>query len=316
MSTDVATVVPEPAGSAPSPTRSLTRRFGDWFADPFRKPRTLASVTWLYIAWSLLPVLVAIRISFNEGRSRSAFQGWSLKWWIGDGDSVLHNPELAQAMRNSITLGLATMLIATPLGVALAVGLARWRGYGRRPANTLMLIPLVTPELVMGSALLIVFTTVFDFISLGRGAQLIGHVTFSISYVVVITRGRLFSIGRDIEEAAQDLGATPIQAIRTVLLPLLGPAIFASLMIVFATSLDDFVISAWLSKDASDITVPVRIYNAAKKAPTPSLNALATFMMICTFLAIALAMWIPRLLHRGTKTDSESAVKDFAALDL
>lgn len=299
-----------------APARRHRRSFGDWFADPFRKPRTLATVTWLYVAWSLVPVLVAIRISFNEGRSRSAFQGWSLKWWIGDGDSVLHNPELLDAARNSLTLGVLTMLVAVPMGVALALGLARWRGYGRRPANLLMLVPLVTPELVMGSALLIVFTTLFDFIELGRTAQLIGHITFSISYVVVITRGRLFTIGRDIEEAAQDLGASPLQAIRTVLLPLLGPAVFASLMIVFATSLDDFVISAWLSKDVTDITVPVRIYNAARKAPTPSLNALATVMMLITFAAIALAMWIPRLLHRGDRDQSGSAVEDFAALDL
>lgn len=292
------------------------RSFGDWFADPFRRPRTLAGITWVYIAWSLLPILIAIRVSFNEGRSRSSFQGWSLRWWTGSGDSLLHNPELTSAMRNSITLGIATTLIATPLGVALAVGLARWRGYGRRPANVLMLVPLVTPELVMGGALLLVFTDLLGFIGLGRTAQLIGHVTFTISYVVVITRGRLFTIGRDVEEAAQDLGATPLQAIRTVLLPLLSPAVFASAMITLATSLDDFVITAWLSKDITDETVPVRIYGAAKKAPSPSLNALATFMMVCTFVAIALAMLAPRLLRRGDKSDTGSAVQDFAALDL
>jgi spermidine/putrescine transport system permease protein len=292
------------------------RSFSEWFADPFRRPRTLASITWLYIAWSFLPILIAIRVSFNEGRSRSSFQGWSLRWWTGTGDSLLHNPDLTAAMRNSLVLGVATTAIATPLGVALAVGLARWRGYGRKPANLLMLVPLVTPELVMGGALLLVFTDLLGFIGLGRTAQLIGHVTFTISYVVVITRGRLFTIGRDVEEAAQDLGATPLQAIRTVLLPLLSPAVFASAMIALATSLDDFVISAWLSKDVTDETVPVRIYGAAKKAPSPSLNALATFMMVCTFLAIALAMLIPRLLRRGDKNDSGSAIQDFAALDL
>lgn len=292
------------------------RRFSEWFADPFRKPRALAAITWLYILWSLLPVLIAIRISFNEGRSRSSFQGWSLRWWTGSGDSLLHNPELFSAMRNSLTLAALSTLISCPLGLALSIGLARWRGYGRRPANMLMLVPLVTPELVMGGALLLVFTELFDSIGLGRGAQLIGHVTFTISYVVVITRGRLFTIGRDVEEAAQDLGATPLQAIRTVLFPLLSPAIFASAMIAFATSLDDFVISAWLSKDIADETVPMRIFGAAKKAPSPSLNALATFMMVCTFVAIGLAMLIPRLLRKGDNTDTAGAVQDFAALDL
>ena len=105
--------------------------------------------------------------------------------------------------------------------------------------------------------------------------MLLGHVTFSISYVVVIVRGRLLTIGRDLEEAAQDLGATPIQALRTVLLPLLGPAVFASLMIVFATSIDDFVISAFLSADASTETVPIKIYSTVRGSPTPALNAMA-----------------------------------------
>lgn len=303
--------------TAPSPAAPVERRsMGEWFADPYRKPRTLATITWLYIAWSLLPIVVAIRISFNEGRSRSSFQGWSLRWWVGQGDSLLHNPDLSNAMWNSITLAFTTMIASTAIGVALSIGLARWRGYGRRPANLLMLVPLVTPELVMGGALLLVFTELIRSIGLGRTAQLIGHVTFTISYVVVITRGRLFTIGRDVEEAAQDLGASPLQAIRTVLLPLLAPAVFASAMIVFATSLDDFVISAWLSRDIADETVPMRIYGAAKRAPTPSLNALATFMMVCTFAAIALAMVLPRVLRRGEKQATGSSVEEFAALDL
>ena len=103
-------------------------------------------------------------------------------------------------------------------------------------------------------------------------------------------RGRLLTIGRDLEEAAQDLGASPIQALRTVLLPLLGPAIFASLMIVFATSIDDFVISAFLSADASSETVPIKIYSTVRGSPTPALNALATAMLAGTTLAIVLAV--------------------------
>jgi spermidine/putrescine transport system permease protein len=145
---------------------------------------------------------------------------------------------------------------------------------------------------------------------------LLGHVTFTVSYVVVIVRGRLLTIGRDLEEAAQDLGATPMQGLRTVLLPLLGPAVFASLMIVFATSIDDFVLSAFLSLDASSETVPVKIYSGARRAPTPALNALATVMMLITFTAIVLAMLLPRLLRRGEPSDTGSMVQDFAALDI
>ena len=149
----------------------------------------------------------------------------------------------------------------------LAMGLTRWRSRTSKAANAISLVPLVTPELVVGSALYLVMTNLYSFVPLGRPAMLLGHVTFSISYVLVIVRARLLSVGGEYEVAARDLGATSLQAIRTVLLPLLMPSIFASAMIVFATSLDDFVVSQFLFGDASNITVPIKLYNAVRAAP-------------------------------------------------
>ena len=123
-------------------------------------------------------------------------------------------------------------------------------------ANGIALVPLVTPEIVVGSALYLVMVNLYQFVPLGRPAMLLGHVTFSVSYVLVIVRSRLLSIGGEYEEAARDLGASSLQAIRTILIPLLMPSIFASAMIVFATSLDDFVVSQFLFGDASNVTVP------------------------------------------------------------
>jgi spermidine/putrescine transport system permease protein len=289
-------------------------RIRAWWHNPWRRPAVLAGWTWLYIAWSIVPVLIAIQFSFNSGRSRSAWQGFSTRWWWGDPNrSLWHDDSLRQAMVNSLVLAGFTMLIATPIGVALALGLARWRGPVARGSNLLMLVPLSTPEIVMGSMLFLVFDNLYTSIALGRPAMLLGHVTFCISYVVVIVRGRLLSIGPDLEEAAQDLGATPIQALRTVLLPLLGPAIFASLMIVFATSIDDFVISAFLSADASSETVPIKIYSNVRGSPTPALNALATAMLVGTMLALVFAVVALRIFRRG---DCGSAVEDFARLDI
>ena len=125
------------------------------------------------------------------------------------GDSVWHDPALRNALAQSLKLAVADVVIATPIGVLLALGLARWRGRGSGTSNFLMLFPLVTPEIVMGVSLLLVFTELFTFVGTGTTAQILGHVTFSLSYVVVIVRGRLFSIGRQYEEAAADLGATP-----------------------------------------------------------------------------------------------------------
>jgi spermidine/putrescine transport system permease protein len=210
---------------------------------------------------------------------------------------------------------LLTMLVATPIGVALALGLARWRGRGVRAANLLMLIPLVTPEIVMGVALFLVFDQVYDFVPFGTWTQFLGHVTFSISFVVIIVRGRLFAIGRDYEEAAMDLGASPFEAMRRVLLPLLAPALLASFAIVFAISIDDFVISQFLIGGAESVTIPVQLYSGARLAPPPSLNALATILMVITIAAIAIAGVLFRAVGKR-RGESGSALESVAGFEM
>src|SRR5213075_1244099 len=151
------------------------------------KPRFLVLVTWGYIVWSIVPVLVAIQFSFNDSRSLSVWHGFSLRWYTGDPfDSVLHSADLRGALDQSMKLAVLDVLIAVPLGVMLALGLARWRGRGSGASNFLMLFPLVTPEIVMGVSLLLLFTHLLTAVPFGTPAQVLGHVTFSISYVVVI----------------------------------------------------------------------------------------------------------------------------------
>jgi spermidine/putrescine transport system permease protein len=284
-------------------------------SNPWGKPRFLAAFTWLYLAWSILPVVIAVAFSFNAGRSRSAWQGFSLRWWVSDPElSVLHDPSLRSALFQSAKLAALTMLVATPIGVALAIGLARWRGRGSRPVNLLMLVPLVTPEIVMGVALFLVFVYLFP-VGLGTGAQFLGHVTFTISFVVIVTRGRLFAIGREYEEAAMDLGASPTQALRLVLLPLLRPAIVVGAVVAVALSLDDFVISQFLVGGADTITIPVHVYSASRAAPTPATNAIASVLLISTLLLAAVAGLVLRRARRREK-GSGSAVDDLARLEV
>ncbi len=266
---------------------------------PGRPAFGLATITWLYVLWSLVPVLVAVRISFNSGRSRSAFQSPSLRWYVDDPlQSVLRDDALRQPLKNTLKLAALSMVFTTPIGVMMAVGLQRWRGRLSKASNALMLIPLVTPEIVMGVALFLVFTQVYTGVPRGFTTQLLGHITFSISYVVVIVRGRLAAIGPQYEEAARDLGANRLQAMRLVLLPLLGPAIFASVMVVFAGSIDDFVISSFLSTGASTETVPMKIYSGGRATATPALNALATIMLVFTLAAVASAALVMRAMRR------------------
>ncbi len=281
--------------------------------NPFRRRHggapILAMLTWVYILWSLLPVLVAVRISFNSGKSRSSLQSPSFRWYWGDPvSSVWHDESLHTAMFNTLQLAALCMLVATPLGVAMAIGLHRWRGRSSNAANGLMLIPIVTPEIVFGVALFLVFTQAYTAVPAGMSRQLIGHITFTMSFVVVIVRSRLAAIGGQYEEAARDLGASRLQAIRLILLPLLAPAIFASVMVVFATSVDDFVISSFLSTGASTDTVPIKIYSGARGGSTPALNALATVMLVFTLLAVALAgLAMRRMSRRGGEDDGAAS---------
>ena len=273
-----------------------------WLTNPWGKPRFLVLFTWLFIVWSIVPIVIAIAFSFNDGRSRTAWQGFSLRWFYDDPlGSVWQDDALRNAMYHSIELAIFAMLIATPLGVALAIGLQRWRSRTGTAMNGLMLVPLVTPELVMGASMFILFTQLFGFIGLGTTAQVIGQVTFAISYVVVIVRGRLASIGPEFEEAAADLGAPPREVMRLVLLPLLAPAILSGLLIVFALSIDDFVVTSYLAKGADTETVPIKLYSAARGAPTPALNALASIMVVVTLTALGLAYLVWKRLSRGTE---------------
>jgi spermidine/putrescine transport system permease protein len=259
----------------------------------------LALLTSLYLVWSLAPVLVAVRISFNSGKSRSSFQSPSMRWYWGDPTaSVWHDDALQQALFNTLRLALLTIVVAVPLGVAMAIGLQRWRGRLSSASNGLMLAPIVTPEIVFGVALFLTMTQVYRGIPGGITAQLLGHVTFTLSFVVVIIRGRLLAIGDDYELAARDLGASRFQAVRLVLLPMLWPAIFAAAMVTFATSVDDFVISSFLSTGASTETVPIKIYSGARAGSTPALNALGTLMLVITLVAVILAGLVLRLTRR------------------
>jgi len=292
------TVTQVPRGAETRPA-AVTKWVPPW-RNPWRRPYVLATLTWLYILWSLLPVLIAVQFSFNDGRSRSTWQGFSTQWYCCAEGSVGEDPSLLLSLQNSLILGMATVLVATPLGVMLAMGLTRWRSRSSKVANGIALVPLVTPELVVGSALYLVMVNLYQFVPLGRPAMLLGHVTFSVSYVLVVVRSRLLAIGADYEEAAQDLGASPLRAIRTILIPLLMPSIFASAMLVFATSLDDFVVSQFLFGDASNVTVPIKLYNAVRSAPTPALNALATLLLVASFLALILAYVGLRARRRGS----------------
>jgi spermidine/putrescine transport system permease protein len=296
MSESVLTAQTEPISRA---RRGFARR---WLGNPWRKPAILATVTWVYLAWSLIPLVVAIAVSFNVSRSISSVNPFSLHWWWSDPiDSLYHDPELHTAVIQSLKLSVTTMVIAVPLGVAFALGIDRWHGRPATGVNFVMLLSFVMPEIILGLSLFFVFSFVLKSVPLGTPAQILGLVTFQISYPVIIVRARLLTIGKDYEEAAMDLGATPKQSIRAVLLPMLYPAILASAAIVFADTIDDFVTVRYLSGPASSEPLSVKIYGAARAEPTPAVNAAATFMLLATLIVAALAYILYRVVTKGQR---------------
>jgi spermidine/putrescine transport system permease protein len=275
------------AGLGQAPPRAGLR---EWISNPWAKTRFLWVVAIGYVLWSLIPVVEAVLFSFNKGRSITHWEGFSLRWYIGDPTgSVLHNPSLQHAIIQSLKLAVLTAAIAVPLGVAFALALHRWRGRGSGSANFLMLFSFVTPELILAVSLFLLVLNAVRFIGLGTEAQLIGLVVLAVAYPVIIVRARLFSLGNSYEEAAMDLGASPVRTLFRVTLPLLWPSIFGSAAIIFAFALDDFVIVNQLSRDATTQTVSIAIYGAARSSPTPAVNAIGTIMLVISSVLIAIA---------------------------
>lgn len=273
-----------------------------WYRNPWRKPWVLGLVTIGYLAWSLLPVIVAVVFSFNDGRSRVVMQGLSMRWYYGDPlRSVWHDQSLHTALTYTLYLGLLTTVVTVPLGVMMALGLDRWRGRIPAAANLAVLVSFVLPEILIAISLLFVATVFISPLDLGTTGQVIGLVVFQISYPVVIVRARLLTIGRDYEEAAVDLGASPVGAVWRVLLKMLFPAIFASTVLVFADVIDDFVVVRYLSGDSSTEPVSVKMFNTARAAPTPALNALATLLLVMSLLAVTIGFLVYRFFTRGEK---------------
>jgi spermidine/putrescine transport system permease protein len=288
-------------GAALVPARRR-RGPGAWARDPWRKPRILLGITVLYVGWSLLPVLIAVLFSFNDGKSRTVWQGFSMRWYYGDPlRSVWHDNSLHTALTYTLWLGVLATVITVPLGVAMALGLDRWRGRIPAGANLAVLLSFVLPEIMIAVSLLFVATVLVSPLQLGTTGQGAGLVTFQLSYPVVIVRARLLTIGRDYEEAAVDLGASSFGAVRRVLLKMLLPAIFASAVLVFADVIDDFIIVRYLSGDSSTEPVSVKVYNTARAAPTPALNALTTLLLVASLLAVTIGFLVYRLMTRGEK---------------
>ena len=261
----------------------------------FDRPRYLKLVLAGFLIWTFAPIAIVVLFSFNSSVSLQNFDGFSTQWY----SEFFGDQQLRESLVASLEIAAVTMVVATTIGSLLAFGLVRARNRLSPVTNVMMLIPLVVPEIVAGVTALLLFTQIGMQLSLTT--IMLAHITFSISYVTVIVRGRLAALNREVEEAAMDLGATRMQTMRLVVLPELWPAILAAGLLIFALSFDDFVLSFFTTGESPQ-PLPVRIYSSIRFGVTPTINAIGTLMLALSLATFALALALPRLLGRRGQT--------------
>jgi spermidine/putrescine transport system permease protein len=246
----------------------------------------------LALLYLLVPIAIILVFSFNKPRGRFNFlwQEFSLDAW-GDPFGV---PGISEALINSIEIAALSTLFAAVLGTITALALVRYEFKGRAPVNFFIFIPLATPEVVLGAALLSLFIN-FQ-VATGFTTIVIAHIMFNLSFVIVTVRSRLIGFDRSLEEAAQDLGATPFQTFRLITLPLIMPGVIAASLLAFALSIDDFVITNFNA--GSTVTFPLFIWGAARVAVPPQIYVIASMIFLFTLAMMLLTVWQQRRAER------------------
>jgi spermidine/putrescine transport system permease protein len=261
-----ATTIDRPApASAPPPARTRRRRWTFYILPVF----TVAMIVYL-----ASPIIVMFVFSFNvlQGQERQVakFTCCTLEWWQG----LLDQQSLNEALLMSVRVAVPAALIATILGALIGLVLGRYRFHGRAVINFVIFLAIAIPEIVLASSLLSMFVQIES--PLGYGSILFSHIGFSVAFVAITVRARVQGLDRSLENAAQDLFATPLQAFFRITLPLILPGIVAGFLLAFVLSLDDFVITQFVG--GSENTFPTWVFGASKIGVPPQVNVWGTIL--------------------------------------
>ena len=241
----------------------------------------LAKPFWLHLyalgiyAFMYIPILVLISFSFEKSRLAVKFTGFTFDWYV----KLCHNEDIGLALANSLIVAVLAVLVSSVMGTMAAVGLTRLHFKGKGAYRGLLLLPIIIPEIAMAVAALILF--IFIGVPLGLATVVVSHIVFCVAYVTLTVMGRMEGLDPRLEEATQDLGASPVMAFFRVTLPLLAPGIVAGALLAFVLSLDDFVITQFTAGVGST-TLPLRIFSMVKFGVSPEINALSTLMILVT----------------------------------
>lgn len=244
----------------------------------------LVSLT-LGFAFLYIPIVLLVIYSFNASRLVTVWGGWSTKWYF----ELFNNQQLLDAAWITARVAFISATFATVLGTMAAIALVRHgRFRGRTLFSGLVYAPLVMPEIITGFSMLLLFVAMG--VSRGFWTVTVAHITFAMCYVAIVVQSRLLSFDRSLEEAAQDLGATPAKTFFVITLPIIAPAVISGWMLAFTLSLDDLVIASFTTGPGAT-TLPMRIYSSVRLGVTPEINAVCTILIgIVTFVVIGVSI--------------------------
>ncbi len=278
-----------------------SQRYNPFYDQAGRATFWFVSVAGYFFLWA--PIMLLVVFSFNNSRSVNAWHGFTFHWYENifstatGNESSFTNSLLMTSVVNSLIVGFFATVIATILGTMVALSLVRGHFPGKKYLDGLLLLPVIIPEITQGVSLAMFFRLIYDFIDRstglhalpGFGSIIIGHVVFNISYVAIVVRARLADMNPRLEEAAYDLGATGWQTFWRITFPLMMPGIVAGALLAFTLSLDDFVVTFFLS-GVGTTTMPVFVYGLIKKTVTPDINAVSTLMLIVSTMLIGISL--------------------------
>ncbi len=265
----------------------------------------LALTAFLVYFFLYAPIIVLIVFSFNASRTNVVFEGvvnqgpcGPFYWYC----ELFQNRNVIDATRNTLIIALTSTVVSTIIGTMAALALQRFDFFGKNASETALYFPIVTPEIVMGIGILVLFSAVFGWINtmlalapgqrltMGLGTVIVSHIAFSIPFVTLVVRARLHGFDSRLEEAAMDLGANEFTTFRKVTLPLIAPGVLAGAMLAFTLSLDDFIITFFTTGPGAT-TLPIYVYGLLRRIVTPEVNALSTIWILVVLTVVGISQW-------------------------
>ena len=231
--------------------------------------------SWSVYLFLYLPIVILIVFPSNKARINAVWIGFTLDWYR----KLFTNTSMLNALKNSVIVGFASTLISTVIGTLVAFAMNRFSFFGKRVFDSVLYMPIIIPDIVMGISLLTFY--VFIRFTLGLASIIIAHVAFNISFVAVVVRARLHGYDKTLDEAAMDLGANPFQAFVRITIPIILPGVMGGALIAFTLSFDDYLITSFVAGTGST-TLPMKVYSMMKFGVTPEVNALSTLILFFT----------------------------------